>query len=102
MTFPAGLELEEALGLPLEHLVGHALEGLAEHDEPLAVPGAEVDVRQLPLAAAAAPLDGEHHQVERVHGLDLAPRAAAPAGIALGLAGITAGGLWFFGRRRDW
>ena len=32
----AGLELEQALGLPGEHRVGHALEGLAEHDEPAA------------------------------------------------------------------
>lgn len=31
-----------------------------------------------------------------------APSPAAPAGIGLGLAGITVGGMWFLGRRRGW
>ena len=34
---------------------------------PSAVAGAEVDVGQPALAPAAAPLDGEHDQVEGVH-----------------------------------
>lgn len=31
-----------------------------------------------------------------------APSAAGPAGIGLGLAALTAGGMWFLGRRRGW
>jgi energy-coupling factor transport system substrate-specific component len=31
-----------------------------------------------------------------------APSAAGPAGVGLGLAALTAGGMWFFGRRRGW
>lgn len=31
-----------------------------------------------------------------------APSPAAPAGIGLGLAGLTAGGMWLLGRRRGW
>src|SRR5689334_23073595 len=52
------LELEEARGLPLEHLVGEPLERLAEHDEAAArlVARAEVQVAQPAVAAAAAPL----------------------------------------------
>ena len=34
-----------------------------------------------PLAAAVAPLGREHDEVERVHGLDLEPARAAPAGL---------------------
>src|SRR5258706_8365579 len=42
------LELEERPGLPGEHRVGEALEGLAEHDEAtaLAIPRAEVQIAQ--------------------------------------------------------
>ena len=72
----------EALGLPPQHLVGHALERLADHDEPaVAPPRAEVQVRQPPRAPAVAPLDGEHDEVERVDRLHLAPRPAAPTGV---------------------
>src|SRR5690349_4414636 len=34
VSIPAGLELEELRSLPLEQGVGHALERLAQHDEP--------------------------------------------------------------------
>src|SRR6478752_1594085 len=73
-------ELGEPLGLPREHLVGHALERLAEHDEAglgRLVARAEVDVGQPPLAPPGPPLDGEDHQVESVPRLDLDPRRAA-------------------------
>ena len=75
-------QLGEPLGLPGQHLVGHALERLAEHDEPagLRVAGAEVDVGQPALAPAAAPLDRQHHEVEGVPRLDLDPPRAATAG----------------------
>ena len=50
-------ELGEPLGLPAQHLVGHALERLADHHEPagVGVAGAEVDVRQRALAPPATP-----------------------------------------------
>src|SRR4051812_45618989 len=75
------LELEEALRLPREHLVGEALEGLAEHDEAAAfgVPRAEVQVAQPPFAPATPPLDRENHEIERTRLLHLQPRGAAPA-----------------------
>src|SRR4051812_25915262 len=59
-------ELLEALRLPREHLVGHPLEGLAEHDELTAVgvARAEVDIGEPPLAPPAAPLDGQDDEVE--------------------------------------
>ena len=76
-------EFGEALGLPVEHRVGHALERLAEHDEAtgVRVAGAEVDVRQLAGASARTPLDREHHEIERVHRFDLEPARAAPTGL---------------------
>ena len=74
--------LEQSLGLPGEHLVGHALEGLAEHHEAagLRVARAEVQVAEPPLPAAVAPLGREHDEVEGVRALDLEParRRAAP------------------------
>ena len=79
----AGLdrELGEALGLPGEHLVGHPLEGLAEHREgAVGVARAEVDVGQPALAAAVAPLHREDDEVEGVHWLHLDPAGAATAG----------------------
>src|SRR4051794_23657050 len=51
-------QLGEPLGLPGEHLVGHALEGLAEHHEVVTLLGcacAEVDVGEPALPAARAP-----------------------------------------------
>src|SRR5439155_21409764 len=42
---------------------------------------AEVDVGELSLASARAPLDGEHDEVEREDGLYLAPARAPPAGL---------------------
>src|SRR5687767_903113 len=43
------LEAEQVLRLPGQHLVGHALEGLAEHDVPagLRIARAEVEIREL-------------------------------------------------------
>ena len=62
------LAREELLGLPGEHLVGHALEGLAEHHEAAGrrVARAEVQVREPALAPAVAPLGREHDEIERV------------------------------------
>src|SRR5262249_48218389 len=76
-------ELREAPRLPVEHGVGHAFEGLAEHDESSArgIARAEVDVRQLSGTPARAPLDREHDEVEREDRLDLAPARAAPASL---------------------
>src|SRR3984893_16343171 len=73
------LSLQKLLGLPGKHRVGHALEGLAEHDE-LSIHGvdrAEVQVREPALASAVAPFRGEGHQGGGVDGLDLETRRAA-------------------------
>ena len=78
-----GLQLEQALRLPREHVVGHALERLAEHDESAAVriAGAEVEVRELAVATTVTPLGGEHDEVERRRALHLQPRRAATPGL---------------------
>ena len=47
----------------------------------LRVAGAEMDVGEPAAAAAGAPLDGEHHQVEGVDRLHLHPCRAAPPGV---------------------
>ena len=86
---------EQPLGLPGEHLVGEALERLAEHDEPAGrVARAEVQVGQPALAPAVAPLDREHDQVERVPRLDLDPGRAAPADVVGRLAALTTTPSW--------
>ena len=79
----AGLAREQLARLPGEQLVGHALEGLAEHHEAAGrgIARAEVQVRQPALAPAVAPLGGEHDEVERVRALDLEPARAAAAGL---------------------
>ena len=46
----------------------------------LRVARAEVQVREPALAPAAAPLHGQHHEVERVRRLELEPVEAALAG----------------------
>jgi len=61
-------------------------------DDPFG-PGSGPDPATLAAAEAAA-ADVEEQRA--------APDPVAPAGIGLGLAGITAGGLWWFGRRRAW
>ena len=81
-------QLGEPLGLPRQHLVGHALERLAEHHEPVAVARAEVDVRQRPLPPPGAPLDRQHHEVEGVARLDLDPGGPAPAGLVGRVGGL--------------
>src|SRR5690606_9739701 len=72
-------ELFELLGLPGEHGVGHALEGLAEHGKApaLGIARAEVDVAEEARAAAAAPFDGEHDEIEGVSDLDFEPLGGA-------------------------
>jgi len=78
----AGLQREQALGLPREQLVGEPLERLPEH-RPAAghlVAGAEMKVGEPAAAAAVPPLGGQHHEVERVHRLDLEPAGAAAPG----------------------
>ena len=72
-------QLGEPLGLPAQHLVGHALERLADHHE---APGRRGRARRggcsrAAPAAARTPLDGEHDEVEGVRRLDLDPAAAA-------------------------
>jgi hypothetical protein len=61
----------ELLRLPGKHLVGHALEGLAEHDEAAArrIVGAEVEVAQPAAPAPVAPFGGEDDEIERVRAL---------------------------------
>src|SRR2546429_2119744 len=56
------LAREKLPGLPVEHRVGEALEGLAEHDVLAGrrVEGTEVQVRELAAAAAVSPLGGQH------------------------------------------
>ena len=68
MAFAFRCELEQAFCLPFEHRVGHALERLAEHDEPSGggVTRAEMEVAQPAAAPSVAPFGREHHQVERV------------------------------------
>ena len=68
--------------LPVQQLVGHALERLADHDRlaTVGVAGAEVDVGELACAASVAPLRADHDEIQREHRLDLLPRLAAPAG----------------------
>jgi len=66
---------EQPFGLPGQQFVGQPLERLAEHDEAagLRVAGAQVQVGQPAAAPPVSPLDGQHHQVERVPRLDLDP-----------------------------
>ena len=75
------LAREKRRCLPGEHFVGHALEGLAEHDEPAVgiVTRGQMQVGQEALAAPIAPLRGEHDEVERVQPLDLEPCRGALA-----------------------
>src|SRR5207237_6310272 len=70
----ARLELLQLLRLPLEQLVGHSFECLAEHDESTGgIAGAQMKVRQPALPPAVTPLGGEDHEVERVRLFDLDP-----------------------------
>ena len=70
---------EQRLRLPRQHRVGEPLEGLAQHHETTAhrIAGAKVQVAQPTLASARAPLDSEHHEIERARGLHLEPRRPA-------------------------
>src|SRR5262245_51066087 len=79
VSLALGRDPEEMLRLPREHLVGHSLEGLAQHDERamLRIPRAEMQVRELSLATAVAPLRCENHEVERVRRLHLQPAGTA-------------------------
>lgn len=64
----ADFEISETPGLPPQHLVRHALERFADHDQLAAgfVARGKVNVGQPPLPAATAPLDRGHHQVKRM------------------------------------
>jgi hypothetical protein len=72
-------ELLELLRLPGEGLVGEPLEGLAEHDEVAGrrVARAEVEIAEPAAAPSAAPLRGEHHEIEGVGRLQLQPLGPA-------------------------
>ena len=82
MAVAVRLAGEELLRLPFENLVGHALEGLAEHDEATGrgLASAEVEVTEPAFATTGAPFDGEDDEIERAGGLDLDPRRTAAAG----------------------
>ena len=75
-------ELKQPRGLPGQHLVGQALERLAQHDQAAGdrVARAEVQVGQPAAAPPVAPLGGQHDQVESVPRLYLDPLAAPAAG----------------------
>ena len=82
-----GLQAQEPLRLPAQQLVAQALEGLADRREPAAfgVARRQVQVAQVPAAAARAPLHRHHHQVEGMGRLDLEPtRAPPPRGVGAG------------------
>jgi hypothetical protein len=81
VAFAADRDGQEALGLPGQELVGEALERLAQHDEAAmrGVTRAQVQVAEPALAPARAPLRGQHHEVQRVRGLELEPAQAAAA-----------------------
>ena len=82
VALAAVLDLQERLRLPGEQRVGEALERLAHHHEAaVGIAGAEVEVAQPPLPASAAPLGGQHDQVEGLDRLHLAPRPASAAGV---------------------
>ncbi len=79
---PADFQLAQPVGLPAEHLVGHPLECLPEHDETAGrFASAEVEVAEPPATPAAAPLGGQHHEIDRPNRLHLEPAAAPPAGL---------------------
>jgi signal recognition particle subunit SRP54 len=84
---PVVFQREQPFGLPGQQLIGQALERLAQHDESarVRVAGAQVQVGQPAAASPVAPLDGQHHQVQGVPGLDLDPPGAAAAGRVRGL-----------------
>ena len=70
MALAAGLQPEEPLGLPGEHLVGRPLEGLASMTNRR--PGErQGGSSRASLAAPAAPLDGERDQVQVCRGFTL-------------------------------
>src|SRR6516225_5492035 len=72
-------ELAQLSGLPRQHLVRHALEGLPQHHKRarVRVSRAEVQIAEPAGAPAMAPFGSEHHQIKRDRGLDLEPGAAA-------------------------
>src|ERR671914_3024170 len=72
--------MEQTLGLPRQHLVGHPLEGLTQHYEPpLGCPRSEMKVAQPPAPAAMPPLRCKHNEVEGQSTLYLEPAPASPA-----------------------
>ena len=92
----------QGFGLPAQQLVGHALEGLAQHDEAARhrIAGAEVQVGQPALPAAAAPLGRQHHQIQGVRQLQLQPLLAAAAGAVQRAQPLGHGALVPGGQRR--
>src|SRR5262249_56310590 len=75
-------KLAQFLGLPRQHLVGHALEGLAEHDKPAGfrIACAQMQVAEPSAGPAGSALDSESHEIERDRGRDFERAAAAPTG----------------------
>ena len=97
----AGRQLREPLGLPREHLVGHALERLAQHHEPAGgVARAEVDVGQVAAPTPGAVLDREDDQVEGVPRLDLDPPGTATTRLVRRRRRLHDDALLAVGRRR--
>src|SRR5260370_7614086 len=76
----SGLELLQLRGLPGEHLVGHALEGLAEHDEParVGITRAEIEARAPAATAAAPPFAGHPPPLPPPHAPHPAPPTPPP------------------------
>ena len=74
--------LQQLLGLPRQQLVGEALERLAQHREASLhhIPRAQMKIAEPPLAASAAPLGRQNHQIQRAGLLDLQPALSPPAG----------------------
>ena len=77
----ARIRVQQALGLPGKDVVGHALESLAQHDEPAAprITRAEMEIRELALAPPVPPLGGKNDEIERVRWLDLDPTCTSPS-----------------------
>ena len=81
---PPDFELLQPFGLPRQHLVGQAFEGLAQHHERLTfgIAGAEVEIAEPPAAPTVPPFSGQDDEVERPGLLDLQPgRAPASGGV---------------------
>jgi hypothetical protein len=83
-------ELTQLGGLPRQHFVRHALEGLSQHHKRARarVSCPEVQVAEPAGAPAVAPFGGDHHEIEGSCGLDLEPGATARARVVGSVQGF--------------